>query len=188
MKRLGLCGAVWRLLHSHSPPQPPPMPPRRHPGGWGAPEAVIFECATVFWRMGVLLGLARTDHDRRALLRQHEDRDTPLWLPLPTCTTNNTLPPNNHADLSPSTHRSHRRVHVGRRALRAAVCGVWRSFAHTNTQLAPPRWINMRPVPSQCEWVGVDVCGCGCVGDGAAARRPGADETRPCDRKAGSAE
>ena len=118
----------------------------------------------------------------------HEDRDTPLWLPLPTCTTNNTLPPNNHADLSPSTHRSHRRVHVGRRALRAAVCGVWRSFAHTNTQLAPPRWINMRPVPSQCEWVGVDVCGCGCVGDGAAARRPGADETRPCDRKAGSAE
>ena len=71
----------------------------------------------------------------------HEDRDTPLWLLLPTHTTNNTSPPNNHADLSPSTHRSHRRVHVGRRALRAAVCGVWRSSAHTNTQLAPPRWL-----------------------------------------------
>ena len=29
----------------------------------------------------------------------------------------------------------------GRRAVRAAVCGVWRSSAHTNTQLAPPRWL-----------------------------------------------
>ena len=29
----------------------------------------------------------------------------------------------------------------GRRAVRAAVCGVGRSCAHTNTQLAPPRWL-----------------------------------------------
>ena len=29
----------------------------------------------------------------------------------------------------------------GRRAVRAAVCGVWRSSALTNTQLAPPRWL-----------------------------------------------
>ena len=29
----------------------------------------------------------------------------------------------------------------GRRAVRAAVCGVGRSCAHTNTQIAPPRWL-----------------------------------------------
>ena len=89
----------------------------------------------------------------------HEDRDTPLWLPLPTCTTNNTLPPNNHADLSPSTHRSHRRVHVGRRALRAAVCGVWRSFAHTNTQL--PRAATLDKYAASA--ISVRVGGGGCL-------------------------
>ena len=87
------------------------------------------------------MGLARTDHDRRALLRQHEDRDTPLWLLSPTHTTNGTSQPKKQ--LRPESERPQQPppCACGRRAVRAAVCGVWRSSAHTNTQLAPPRWL-----------------------------------------------
>ena len=98
-------------------------------------------CNGFFGGMGVLLGLARTDHDRRALLRQHEDRDTPLWLLSPTHTTNGTSQPKKQ--LRPESERPQQPppCACGRRAVRAAVCGVWRSSAHTNTQLAPPRWL-----------------------------------------------
>ena len=69
----------------------------------------------------------------------------------------------------------------GRRAVRAAVCGVGRSCAHTNTQLAPPRWLcsQCRPSARRWVWMPVDVAACDC----AAARRHGADDTRSCDRK-----
>ena len=40
----------------------------------------------------------------------------------------------------------------GRRAVRAAVCGVWRSSARTNTQLAPPRWLCGQCQSSAREW------------------------------------
>ena len=141
MKRLGLCGAVGRLLHSHSPPQPPPMPPRRHPGGWGAPEAVIFECATVFLADGGAFGACSNG-------------------PRPACSPAATRRPrhapvvaiaNTHHERHFATQQPHRPESerpqqpppcaCGRRAVRAAVCGVWRSSAHTNTQLAPPRWL-----------------------------------------------
>ena len=74
----------------------------------------------------------------------------------------------------------------GRRAVRAAVCGVGRSCAHTNTQLAPPRWLcsQCRSSARRWVWMPVDVAACDC----AAARRHGADDTRSCDRKAGSAD
>ena len=41
----------------------------------------------------------------------------------------------------------------GRRAVRAAVCGVGRSCAHTNTQLAPPRWLCSQCRSSARRWV-----------------------------------
>ena len=74
----------------------------------------------------------------------------------------------------------------GRRAVRAEVCGVGRSCAHTNTQLTPPRWLcsQCRPSARRWVWMPVDVVACDC----AAARRHGADDTRSCDRKAGSAD
>ena len=132
------------------------------------------------------MGLARTDHDRRALLRQHEDRDTPLWLLSPTHTTNGTSQPKKQ--LRPESERPQQPppCACGRRAVRAAVCGVWRSSARTNTQLAPPRWLcsQCRSSARRWVWMPVDVAACDC----AAARRHGADDTRSCDRKAGSAD
>ena len=106
-----------------------------------------------FGGMGVLLGLARTDHDRRALLRQHEDRDTPLWLLSPTHTTNGTSQPKKQ--LRPESERPQQPppCACGRRAVRAAVCGVGRSCAHTNTQIAPPRWLCSQCRPSARRWV-----------------------------------
>ena len=133
-----------------------------------------------FGGIGGLWGPARTDHQRRVAPRR--PRHAPVVAIANThheqhfTTQQPRRPESEHPQKPPPCA-------CGQAGSQAAVCGVWRSFAHTNTQLAPPRWINMRPVPSQCEWVGVDVCGCGCVGDGAAARRPGADETRPCDKR-----
>ena len=150
------------------------------------PQLLFLHVQRFFGGMAVLLGLARTDHDRRALLRQHEDRDTPLWLLSPTHTTNGTSQPKKQ--LRPESERPQQPppCACGRRAVRAAVCGVGRSCAHTNTQLAPPRWLcsQCRPSARRWVWMPVDVAACDC----AAARRHGADDTRSCDRKAGSAD
>jgi len=57
----------------------------------------------------------------------------------------------------------------------------------THEHAARAAALAMQPVPSQCAEVGVgavDVAACDC----AAARRHGADDTRSCDRKAGSAD
>ena len=102
-----------------------------------------------FRRMGVLLGLARTDHDRRALLRQHEDRDTPLWLLSPTHTTNGPSPPNNHTYLSLSARSSRRRVHVAG-GLSGRPCVVYGGLPHTRTHSSRRRAgyaASARPVP-----------------------------------------
>ena len=105
-----------------------------------------------FGRCWVLSCSALTDHERRALLRQHEDRDTPLWLLSPTHTTNGTSQPKKQ--LRPESERPQQPppCACGRRAVRAAVCGVWRSSAHTNTQLAPPRWLCGQCQSSAREW------------------------------------
>ena len=169
-----------------APPSHPPCPPGATRAVGGRPKLLFLNVQRFFWRMGVLLGLARTDHDRRALLRQHEDRDTPLWLLSPTHTTNGTSQPKKQ--LRPESERPQQPppCACGRRAVRAAVCGVGWSCAHTNTQLAPPRWLcsQCRPSARRWVWTPVDVAACDC----AAARRHGADDTRSCDRKAGSAE
>ena len=116
----------------------------------------------------------------------HEDRDTPLWLLSPTHTTNGTSQPKKQ--LRPESERPQQPppCACGRRAVRAAVCGVGRSCAHTNTQLTPPRWLcsQCRPSARRWVWMPVDVAACDC----AAARRHGADDTRSCDRKARSAD
>ena len=111
-----------------------------------------------FGGMGVLLGLARTDHDRRALLRQHEDRDTPLWLLSPTHTTNGTSPPNNHTDLSLSARSSRRRVHVAG-GLSGRPCVVYGGLPHPRTHSSRRRAgyaASARPVRvggGACPWM-----------------------------------
>ena len=104
----------------------------------------------------------------------------------PTHTTNGTSQPKKQ--LRPESERPQQPppCACGRRAVRAAVCGVGRSCAHTNTQLTPPRWLcsQCRPSARRWVWMPVDVAACDC----AAARRHGADDTRSCDRKAGSAD
>ena len=104
-------------------------------------SAAIFECATVFLADGGAFGACSNG-------------------PRPACSPAATRRPrhapvvaiaNTHHERHFATQQPHRPESerpqqpppcaCGRRAVRAAVCGVWRSSAHTNTQLAPPRWL-----------------------------------------------
>ena len=111
-----------------------------------------------FCRCWVLSCSALTDHERRALLRQHEGRDTPLWLLLPTHTTNNTSPPNNDTDLSLSARSSRRRGHVAG-GLSGRPCVVYGGLPHARTHSSRRRAgyaASARPVRvggGACPWM-----------------------------------
>ena len=99
--------------------------------------------------MGVLSGLARTDHDRRALLRATDPETRRLWFLSPTHTTNGTSPPNMAADLNPDVSAAAAAVcmwQAGCQGGRVWCRAVLRTHEHADRAAA----LAMQPVPSQC--------------------------------------